>query len=424
MKTIIITFIYATILGTGFTQTWNQVTVPTSENLNDIEFPEGTTGTGYIGGDNGVLLKTIDGGLSWFNVDYTGIDSSEFNPLRFVDLEFVSDEVGYTTFGYDLGWNLYKTIDGGLNWTEIIPPADIDLTGFCYKNTLEVIDENHFFIGGRGCFMGPMIVEFNNGEWSLKEVDTDFFNSGVYVKDIKIHGDLGIASTHSSELLRTTDGGQSWTSIASPIQLPEDYLTDVIIINDTVMYAGMNNSGPTNYVFFGSTDSGATWSETFPGEGDMIMYASWHTFAQSTSGVLYASASSDNSQHFIHASMDGAWSYESIDEKIVSISSFGLNTTVGVGANGYVIINEGTTGTHEQATEAKIYPNPAMDVVTLKIEGASDGSIRIFDLLGAEVYHAPAKNQTTINISTWKPGVYTLKLENTTPILIKKFIKN
>ena len=56
MKTIIISFIYAKILGTGFTQTWNQVTVPTSENLNDIEFPEGTTGTGYIGGDNGVLL--------------------------------------------------------------------------------------------------------------------------------------------------------------------------------------------------------------------------------------------------------------------------------------------------------------------------------------------------------------------------------
>tara|TARA_B100000767_G_C19776627_1_gene542943 strand:+ start:1619 stop:2884 length:1266 start_codon:yes stop_codon:yes gene_type:complete len=420
MKRFLITLICSTILGTGFTQTWNQVTVPTSENLNDIEFPEGTAGIGYIGGDNGVLLKTIDGGLSWFNVEYAGIESSEFTPLRFVDLEFVSDAVGFATFGYEVGWGLYKTVDGGLNWTEIMPEQD--LGSFCYKHTLEVIDENHYFVGGRACFSGPEIAEFNNGEWSLKQVASDFFNSGEYVKDIKMHGQLGIASTSSSEFLRTTDGGQSWSSITSPILSLEDNLTDVIIINDTIMYAGMNNFGPSLYSFFESTDSGETWFQVLV-QGDIIMYASWFTFEQTNNGVLHASATNDINEHFMHSSFDGVWSYELIDEKVLAIDSYGLNNTFGVGENGFVIFNGSNAAITEQDIEVKVYPNPASDFITLELDNETESLLKIYDQLGALLYNTSAQGNKTINISQWRPGVYTLKLESNTHFLIEKFVK-
>ena len=420
MKRFLITLICSTILGTGFTQTWNQVTVPTSENLNDIEFPEGTAGIGYIGGDNGVLLKTIDGGLSWFNVDYAGIESSEFTPLRFVDLEFVSDAVGFATFGYEVGWGLYKTVDGGFNWTEIMPEQD--LGSFCYKHTLEVIDENHYFVGGRACFSGPEIAEFNNGEWSLKQVESDFFNSEEYVKDIKMHGQLGIASTSSSEFLRTTDGGQSWSSIASPIFSPEDNLTDVIIINDTVMYAGMNNFGPSIYSFFESTDSGETWFQVLV-QGNIIMYASWFTFEQTNTGVLHASATNDINEHFMHSSFDGVWSYELIDEKVLAIDSYGLNNAFGVGENGFVIFNGSNAAITEQDIEVKVYPNPASDFITLELDNETESLLKIYDQLGALLYNTSAQGNKTINISQWRPGVYTLKLESNTHFLIEKFVK-
>lgn len=421
MKNSLLIFVFIAIWSLGLTQTWNQVTVPTSENLNDIEFPEGTAGIGYIGGDNGVLLKTIDGGLSWFNVDYAGIESSEFTPLRFVDLEFVSDAVGFATFGYEVGWGLYKTVDGGFNWTEIMPEQD--LGSFCYKHTLEVIDENHYFVGGRACFSGPEIAEFNNGEWSLKQVESDFFNSEEYVKDIKMHGQLGIASTSSSEFLRTTDGGQSWSSIASPIFSPEDNLTDVIIINDTVMYAGMNNFGPSIYSFFESTDSGETWFQVLV-QGNIIMYASWFTFEQTNTGVLHASATNDINEHFMHSSFDGVWSYELIDEKVLAIDSYGLNNAFGVGENGFVIFNGSNAAITEQDIEVKVYPNPASDFITLELDNETESLLKIYDQLGALLYNTSAQGNKTINISQWRPGVYTLKLESNTHFLIEKFVKN
>ena len=418
MKRFLISLVFIKILATGLTQTWNQLSVPTSENLYVIEFPEETSGIGYIGGDNGVLLKTIDGGLSWFNVDYAGINASEFTTLRFVDLEFVSDAVGFATFGYEVGWDLYKTVDGGFNWSEVNPDAG----PFCYKHTLEVIDENHYFVGGRACFSGPEIAEFNNGEWSLKQVASVFTNSGEYVNDIKMDGQLGIATTSASEFLRTIDGGQSWSSIESPILSPEDGLTDVMIINDTVMYAGGNNNGPSNYVFFESTDSGITWSEAFPDEGDMIMYASWHTFGQSNSGVLYASASANN-ENYMHSSIDGVWSYEPVDEKILSIDSYGLNNTFGVGENGFVIFNDSNAGIIEQGIEAKIYPNPASDFITLELDNETATLLKIYDQLGALLYETSTNGNKTIDISQYKQGVYTLKIESNTHFSIEKFIK-
>ena len=418
MKRILITLVYIKILATGYTQTWNQVSVPTVENLYVIEFPEGSSGIGYIGGDGGALLKTIDGGLSWFNVDFAGIELSEFTSLRFIDLEFISDVVGFATLGYEVGWSLYKTVDGGLNWSEINPDAG----PFCYKHTLEVIDENHYFVGGRACFSGPEIAEFNNGEWSLKQLATDLSISTAYIKDIKIDGQLGIASTSANELLRTVDGGQTWQAITPPLLSTEDGLTDVMIVNDTVLYAGMNNNGPSNYVFFESTDSGVTWSEAFPDAGDMIMYASWHTFGQSNNGSLYASASANN-EHYMHSSIDGFWSYEPIDEKILSIDSYGLNNAFGVGENGFVIFNGSSSGITEQGMELKIYPNPASDFIVIKLDNEMATLIKIYDQRGALLHEKVTSAKSVIDISKWQPGLYTIKLESSAHTLIEKFIK-
>lgn len=60
----IIAFIFILVLAcTAHGQiVWNQIPTPTNRDLNMIQFVSNEIG--YIGGDS-VLLKTIDGGLNW-----------------------------------------------------------------------------------------------------------------------------------------------------------------------------------------------------------------------------------------------------------------------------------------------------------------------------------------------------------------------
>src|SRR5690606_22620231 len=77
----------------------------------------------------GTLIKTIDGGETWFRLpDIPG------GPT---DLKFMDEQNGYV-FAY--GGNLYRTIDGGLNW---------QLAG-------EVSSEGSYFVSVR---QGPDIYE-------------------------------------------------------------------------------------------------------------------------------------------------------------------------------------------------------------------------------------------------------------------------
>src|SRR5690606_35849383 len=71
---------------------------------------------GYIGGNDSLLLKTTDGGFTWNQVSYTGVTFFSSGE-HIVDLEFVSESVGYMTVGPYSG--TYKTTDGGSTWTPI-----------------------------------------------------------------------------------------------------------------------------------------------------------------------------------------------------------------------------------------------------------------------------------------------------------------
>ena len=104
-----------TITLSNFAQsTWYQMSVPTGQNLNDIQFV--TDQVGYIGGDSLALLKTIDGGLTWNEVNHQGL-ANQMSADHIQEIEFTSELIGYVTL--ENGPFLYKTIDGGLNWAQV-----------------------------------------------------------------------------------------------------------------------------------------------------------------------------------------------------------------------------------------------------------------------------------------------------------------
>ena len=78
----------------GQTTQWIQVNVPTTNALYDISFPTPTIG--YIGGDTGTLLKSIDSGQNWNSISIT-LDNVAANfPLGAIhDLTFINENYGY-----------------------------------------------------------------------------------------------------------------------------------------------------------------------------------------------------------------------------------------------------------------------------------------------------------------------------------------
>jgi photosystem II stability/assembly factor-like uncharacterized protein len=403
MKKTVLTSLFAIGSAIGFSQTWQVVPVPTTENLRDIEFPPNTTSVGYIGGENGLLLKTTDGGQNWSEVNHIGIDAP-FG-FHFSDLEFANDNVGYAALEGTIG--LYKTIDGGSTWTVM---DDMSIGSFCFRNTLHVIDENHFFASGAGCFQSAMIIEYNNGVWSEKIDEHENYDAFHYVRDMEFRGDLGIATVNDHLFLRSTDAGQTWDTIVSPVFSPSNNLTDVLIVNDTLIYAGHEEySG--QYLLFQSNDAGITWWNAQATEGDLIYYASWFALEQSSNGDIYASASQLGGEDYMHENNDGVWSYEVIDHKILSIDSYGSDVVYAVGDSGYVIVNSGSQlSLTENELKVTVYPNPSLDVLHLNIEDGGPAEIRVTDLTGREVAAYSFEGKIDIQVSDWNSGLYVLHI--------------
>jgi cephalosporin-C deacetylase len=71
-----------------------------------------------------------------------------------------------------------------------------------------------------------------------------------------------------------------------------------------------------------------------------------------------------------------------------------------------------------------IYPNPASDILTIKMNNTDNSTIKIYDILGKIVLFDYTKtNETQLNISTLAKGHYCIEIKNGQLITTKKFIK-
>ncbi|MBI4646904.1 MAG: T9SS type A sorting domain-containing protein [Bacteroidia bacterium] len=118
--------------------TWSEVTLPTTENTNDIFFID--QNTGFIGCNNGVILKTNNGGTSWTQV--VNNDSDNYSILT---IEFATDQIG---FAGTLNGKILKTTDAGQTWNENYNMTDSPYIFFCNVNAIDFPTDNTGYAGG------------------------------------------------------------------------------------------------------------------------------------------------------------------------------------------------------------------------------------------------------------------------------------
>jgi photosystem II stability/assembly factor-like uncharacterized protein len=143
-------------------------------------------------GDLGVIVKTTDG-LTWQSQGST-IDE---------------DLLGLFFLTPDLGWAcgtngvILKTLDGGMNWTVKNTPTNAKLSDIYFVN-----EDDGWAVGGEGSILHSK----DGGEtWYTQYSENTYGLNGVYF----LTSTHGFAVGYMGTVLYTIDGGTSWTQVAS-----------------------------------------------------------------------------------------------------------------------------------------------------------------------------------------------------------------
>ena len=179
----------------------------------------------YLGGAQGGVWKTTDGGANWTPLTDTqaslAIGSIVLDPTNSSTIYVGTGEENFSGDSY-YGEGILKSTDGGMSWTQICGP-------FCGPVA------NDGFFGG-GARIGGIAVDPGNNQILLAAVAL-VFKYGIY---------------------RSTDGGTTWTQVLSG-----DPGTAVIFdsANAGVAYAALGDSftGGTKGVYK-STNAGQSWT--------------------------------------------------------------------------------------------------------------------------------------------------------------------
>ncbi|MFC1501773.1 WD40/YVTN/BNR-like repeat-containing protein, partial [bacterium] len=204
------------------------------------------------------IYKSTDNGNTWF--EHGQISSSIYS----MAIAPSNPSILYGSY-----YSLYKSTNGGANWTYISLPFSCFIPSIVIDGT----DPNLIHLCGRVYQDSQYVIYYfrsNNGgtSWSYEQVSTDYSYPYCMAVDpansniIYIGGYIRIGSSNYTELFKSSDGGSSWSSIVSGIS---GYVRDIEIdpTNSSKVYAGTSGG------VYRSTNSGASWTKN---NGSVLAY--------------------------------------------------------------------------------------------------------------------------------------------------------
>ncbi len=224
------------LLSTAVTAQWNtQSPVPTNLDVRGVGAP-GAERVFIATDDNpfddgGALFESNDGGTTWTHLDIPVSLSSALNGLFFRD----------SLNGWVYGNENYRTSDGGTTWTQLPFLGSTYFMQF-YTTTFGLATGN--FGSYVSLDSGSTWVESPNGISSFSFTD-----------------DLTGIGASDSAIFRTTDGGNSFTSVFTGNAQAVSILTSTIAV------------AIADSTFLRSTDAGATWTAGDTAENRTRLFA-------------------------------------------------------------------------------------------------------------------------------------------------------
>ena len=403
MKNTLLLILSIVLSSIAFGQsTWYEIPTGTTKKLNSIDFP--SNNVGYIVGEDSTLLKTVNGGQTWVQLGLNGISILGLDD-NFTDVDFIDENTGFLVSGYS---GTYKTSDGGQTWVSVSGQT----SNMCFPNILFPFTGTQFLVGGTGCFEGAIIDRYDNGTWTNANLAMNFWNSQITVEEMSfVNPNIGLAATRSEYMLRTIDAGLNWDTISTGMG---GELTSVVMVNDTLCYAGYHGMGSNILGILKSVDGGLTWAlDNAPSAFGTLTYLSVHA---AQNGDIYSGAVSTIYPGLIYETTDLTnWTPAGVDHSINDLTSYGSDITFGVGDSGYLVVNTpiADLGIGEfDLIEFDAYPNPVMNELIIQNPNAETMEVIILDASGRIVKKEFAQSGTSsINFSEITNGIYFVQVK-------------
>jgi photosystem II stability/assembly factor-like uncharacterized protein len=242
-----------------------------AENLS-VNFINNTTG--WVSNEQGSVLKTVDGGQSW-NVQVS-TEGKVYN-ISTLDLNKVfafgsngnifktensgqlwtnyQETVSTANFrdasftGIDSGWaisgtQIIHTLNGGKNW-------EVQFTGGIFWNDIQMLNDSIGYTVGSS---GTVIKTTNGGvNWNYLNTNSTSYLSAVHFTNDQIGWAVG-----DQTVLKTNDGGQSWSELTTTLSADYNRAEGVYFMNADTGFIGTSY----NYLLK-TTDGGNTWTKQY-----------------------------------------------------------------------------------------------------------------------------------------------------------------
>jgi photosystem II stability/assembly factor-like uncharacterized protein len=219
----------------------------------------------WASGSAGTVIRTIDAGNTWQVRPVAGAEKLDFR-----DVDAMSDSVAYVlSIGPGELSRIYKTVDGGASWTLQFANTDPKV----FLDAMTFADAQHGFAFSDSVDGRFVILRTDNGGRSWDRIPADplppalegegaFAGSGTNIATGG--GDRIWIGTTASRVLRSLDGGRTWTAVQTP--LAHNASTGIFSVafrnaTDGVVVGGdYRKEGEAIDNVAVTSDGGATWT--------------------------------------------------------------------------------------------------------------------------------------------------------------------
>lgn len=394
---------------------------PNGQRFDDVFFLNENLGWA-ANGFYAAIYKTTDGGLHWTEqLNENNLPGGYY----FRNIEFLNEDIGFIG---TLNGTFFKTTDGGNNWTEVttISPNPNAICGLDAVGTSTVY--------GCGAYFNPaqIIKSTDSGDtWTFMDMSS-YANALVEVLFLdELTGFTAGSDTDGGLVLKTTDGGLSWTEIYNT-NLSGEYVWKLQTLegNDNIIFGAVSSVGSNNGKLIKTVDGGVNWQSFDSVETDIQAVG----FITENHGWMGGHTTG------FYETLDGGqtWNNLNVGNNLNRIFIINSSTAYAAGTTIYKY-TEDTLGIEDlghqvtsQHLDITIFQNPVETNLEFTINFESDDNILIelytingkfIKQLSRDIISQKTLKNYNFDISDLASGTYFIDFHNNSGRSSQKFIK-